>query len=283
MLRHGHLYSPIPWHEVSAKGIHGLYMVCNEAEPPDIIIYYCHGGGFSMGSTYFYLEPLLALLTLLKSHYRNPAIFALEYTLVPEASYPTQLSQTVAGYDHVLSLVHNSVSRICVAGDSAGATLILSLLLRLAQEPDDQTRRPGYATLISPWVTLVSDSNQDTPSDYLNKKSLQLYGSQYAATKENLSDPLVSPGCCVCLDWWARAAPRNGMYIAFGSEEVLGPETRILISRLETSGVKVCVREDAGGIHAWAIASLFLEETIEERIRGMKELAETVALNIRTA
>ena len=282
MVRHGYLYSPIPWHEVSAKGIHGLYIVINATKPPDIILYYCHGGGFSMGSTYFYLEPLLALLTLLKPHYRNPAIFALEYTLVPEASYPTQLSQTMAGYDHVLSLVQNDASRICVAGDSAGATLVLSLLLRVAQEPNGQTRRPGYATLISPWVTLVSNQNRDTSSDYLSKQSLELYGSQYAATKEHLFDPLVSPGCCVSLDRWAQAAPHNGMYIAFGSEEVLGPETKSLISRLKKSGVNVSVREDPSGIHAWAIASLFLEETIEERIKGIRELVKMVAWNIRT-
>ena len=236
-----------------------------------------------MGSAYFYLEPLLALLTLLKSHYRNPAIFALEYTLVPEAAYPTQLSETMAGYDHVLSLVHNDASRICVAGDSAGATLMLSLLLRIAQLPDQQRRLPGYATLISPWVTLVSENNRDTPSDYLSKASLQLYGSQYAGTVENLSDPLVSPGCSADLDWWARAAPRNGMYIAFGSEEVLGPETRTLISRLEKSGVNVSTREDAGGVHAWAIASLFLEDSIEQRVRGMKDLVKMVAWNIRTS
>jgi len=282
MLRHGYLHSPIPWLEVVTKGIHGLYMVHNEYQSPDIVIYYCHGGGFTMGSAYFYLEPLLALLTLLKPHYRNPAVFALEYTLVPEAAYPTQLTQTILGYDHVLALVHNDASRICVAGDSAGATLILSLLLHLAQESDAQKRRPGYATLISPWVTLASDDNRDTPSDYLSKKSLELYGSQYAATEENLSDPLVSPGCCVSLDWLARAAPRNGMYITFGSEEVLAPETRTLISRLEKSGVNISMREDAGGVHAWAIASLFLEESIEQRVRGMKELVRMVAWNIRT-
>lgn len=283
MLRHGYLHSPIPWYEVVTKGIHGLYMAHNENQSPDIIIYYCHGGGFSMGSAYFYLEPLLALLTLLKPHYRNPAVFALEYTLVPEAAYPTQLRQTMAGYDYVLALVHNDASRICVAGDSAGATLMLSLLLHLAREPDAQKRRPGYATLISPWVTLASDDKRDTPSDYLSKESLELYGSQYAATKENLSDPLVSPGCCLCLDWWARATPRNGMYITFGSEEVLAPETRTLISRLEKSGVNISMREDPGGIHAWAIASLFLEESIEQRIQGIKELVKMVAWNIRTA
>lgn len=54
-----------------------------------------------MGSCYFYLEFLLAWVSLLKeAGYRNPAIFSLEYTLVPDAVYPAQLEQTVTGYVH---------------------------------------------------------------------------------------------------------------------------------------------------------------------------------------
>src|SRR3954471_17175012 len=86
-----------------------------------------------MGSSYFYLEFLLSWLSLLKDsgRFQNPAIFALEYTLVPDASYPAQLYQTVAGYEYVLSMIQDP-SKICVSGDSAGATLILSLLLHIA-------------------------------------------------------------------------------------------------------------------------------------------------------
>src|ERR1700722_14709015 len=116
-----------------------------------------------MGSSYFYLEFLLAWLSLLKSSgYRSPAIFALENTLVPAACYPMQLEQSVAGYNHVLSLTQDS-SKICVGGDSAGALLILSLLLRLAHvgrgEIERKSMRPGMAVLISPWVTLVSSKD----------------------------------------------------------------------------------------------------------------------------
>jgi hypothetical protein len=58
-----------------------------------------------MGSSYFYLEFLLSWLSLLcEAGYSNPAIFALEYTLVPDASFPTQLCDTIAGYRHVLSV-----------------------------------------------------------------------------------------------------------------------------------------------------------------------------------
>lgn len=65
-------------------------MVDDESRKPDIVIYYVHGGGFSMGSSYFYLEFLLTWLSVLKSSggFQNPAILSLEYTLVPDACYP---------------------------------------------------------------------------------------------------------------------------------------------------------------------------------------------------
>ena len=237
-----------------------------------------------MGSSYFYLEPLLGLFSLLKSNpqYQRPAVFALEYSLVPDEEYPTQLCQTITGYRHVLSMVSNDASRVCVSGDSAGATLVLSLLLYIAKKGHKQgTCRPGYAALLSPWVTLASEQNRDTPSDYLNAESLHLYASQYAG--ENLFDPLVSPGLCDDLGWLAAAAPAQGLYFSFGSEEVFGPEIRNLIFKLRKSGVSVSVKEEPGGIHAWVIARLFLEDSREERVRGMRELVKAITANIATA
>lgn len=184
----------------------------------DLVLLYLHGGGFSMGSSYFYLEFLIALLSLLRSErseqgersekgrgekgerkLSNPAIFALEYSLVPSATYPTQLHETRAAYDFCRSQVADGdCSRIVVAGDSAGATLVMSLLLSLAREGDAGTAeqedlgrtrresrekkqglRPGFATLISPWCKLVSGDHVDTASDYLNSGSLHLYARQY--------------------------------------------------------------------------------------------------------
>ena len=221
-----------------------------------------------MGSTYFYLEFLLAYLTLLTPHYRNPAIFALEYTLVPDASYPTQLDQTTAGYSHILSRLPNSnSSRICVAGDSAGATLVLSFLLSLSTNKTSasQHQRPGFAALISPWVTLISDRNRNTRSDYLNANSLHLYGSQYAGHPANLSSFLVSPGACTKGSIWANAMPLGGVTIMYGSEEVLGPEIQELVLTLRGAGVGVSVKEEPGGIHAWVVARVFLEGPLEGR------------------
>ncbi|MCJ1482585.1 hypothetical protein MMC06_002751 [Schaereria dolodes] len=234
-----------------------------------------------MGSSYFYLEFLFAYLTLLKAYgYMNPAIFAPEYTLVPDAAYPTQLEEISAGYSYVCSLINDDASKICVAGDSAGATLVLSLLLRIAQSPDSGALRPGYATLISPWVTIVSDGNRDTLSDYLNASSLSLYGSQYASSKANLNSPLVSPGVCKDTTWWAKASPAGGFLFVYGSEEVLAPETRRFIKLLRKSGCAVSAREEPAGIHAWPVVTLFLSDTQEARVKGIKEIVKMVRQHV---
>ena len=233
-----------------------------------------------MGSSYFYLEFLLALVSLLtESGYRNPALFALEYTLVPDASFPTQLQQSMAGYDYVLSITGDA-SRVCVSGDSAGATLILSLLLHIADSPGHEKRRPGYAILISPWISIVSQNNRNTQSDYLNANSLELYGRQYAGSEANLRDPLVSPGTCKDREWWSKACPSAGLSFLYGSEEVLGPETRNLIALLRKSRCHVIAREEPGGIHAWPVATMFLSNTQAERQKGLRDVAKIVKQSI---
>jgi acetyl esterase/lipase len=221
-----------------------------------------------MGSSYFYLEFFLAWLSLLKtSGFRNPAIFSLEYTLVPDKSYPVQLLQTVAGYKHVLSLSRDP-ARICVSGDSAGATLILSLLLYLESITMDtlanitdgkeiRNIRPGLAVLISPWVTLVSPKDKLTAGDYLNPTTLHQYAYQYA-NKALINSSLVSPGNCKNAERWKIASPAKGFFVHYGSEEVLAQEIRDLVVLLKSAGIAVESWEEKGGIHAWPVAALFL-------------------------
>ena len=277
MLRHGYLRSPIYWREVNRNDLKGIYVICDETRRPDIVVYYCHGGGFSMGSAYFYLEFLMAWISLLKeAGYDNPALFALEYTLVPEATYPTQVQQTLAGYKYVLSIVDDP-SHICVSGDSAGATLILSLLLCLSDYTSLRDKMPGLAIIISPWAAIISSKNQNTPSDYLNAETLHLYGSQYIGTKASADDALVSPGRCKDLSWWRRASPTAGWFFIYGAEEVFAPETRDLVDALRKANVDVIRHEEKGWIHAWPVVKLFLCNTQQERQSGLRRIVEVTA------
>lgn len=283
MFRHGIFRSPIFWKEVNRDGLMGIYMIDDETHRPDIVVYYCHGGGFSMGSSYFYMEFLMAWIDLLKAAgYRNPALFALEYTLVPEATYPTQVQEALAGYKYVLSIAPDP-AHIVVSGDSAGATLILSLLLCLSNYTSLRNSLPGLAIPISPWAAIISSKNEDTPSDYLNADSLRLYGSQYVGTKASADDAMVSPGRCQDIGWWRRASPQKGWFFIYGAEEVFAPEARDLVALLRKTGKDVTVHEEKGWIHAWPVVKLFLCNSGKERVSGLQMMVDIVKERIPPA
>lgn len=238
-----------------------------------------------MGSSYFYLEFLLVFVSLLKTTgFRNPAVLALEYTLVPDSSYPTQIHQALAGYQYILSIIQDP-SKVCVSGDSAGGAIILSMLLHLATArkaaenslpiQSIETRIPGMAVLISPWMTLVSPLDKNTQSDYLDAAGLHRYAHQYSG-KISVSDPLISPGNCKDVELWRRASPPRGVFVMYGKEEVFAPEIRGWLGLMKQAGKPCNSREEEGGIHAWPVASLFLSSTKTERLKGLKDIVEHI-------
>jgi acetyl esterase/lipase len=284
MLRHGFRSSPIHWREHTGDGFEGVWIIADPARDPDVVLYYAHGGGFSMGSSYFYLEFLISWLALLRqAGYANPAIFALEYTLVPNASYPTQLQEALAGYRHVLTVARDP-SIVCVGGDSAGAMLVLSMLLHLAKEHSDAgflgkdvtLQKPAFAVLISPWVTLVSPLHKNNTSDYLDVDALHRYGLQYTDNRINPNDIIVSPGSCKDIGWWQLAAPAQGIFITYGEDEVFEPDIKQFTRLLQKAGVIVGSQEEPGGIHAWPVAALFLSRSKEQRLKGLRSLVEKI-------
>ncbi|KAJ2972806.1 hypothetical protein NUW58_g9105 [Xylaria curta] len=256
---------------------------------PDLCVYYAHGGGFSMGSSYFYLEFLLAWLELLKkAGYENPSIFALEYTLVPDDNFPRQLEEAIAGYDHVLSMVGDP-EKVCVSGDSAGATIVLSLLLHIADRDCHadmmgeigkwHLAKPALAVLLSPWVTLVSDRHHNTESDYLDTRHLHIYAEEYTGGTVSSNDCLLSPGQCRDISWWHRACPLHGLFVEYGNEEVFAREIGALVQFLKRGGINITSRGEFGGIHAWPVASLFLSES-DKRLKGLKAIVRDIRENI---
>lgn len=307
MLRHGYLVSPIGWREYAEEGpegFRGTWITADPSKPPDMVMYYVHGGGFALGSTYFYLEFLLAWFTLLQeSGYENPAIFALEYTLVPDKTYPTQVHEVLRGYRHVISAVGNP-RKIVVAGDSAGGTLVLTMLLELGQLNDAWARRqkltkearndsdgqarhwqsasetplPGLAVLISPWTMLISDKHKTNNSDFLDAGQLHEYAMQYAG-REHIKTPTVSPGLTANHHLWAQSSPECGFFVTYGSEEVFAPDIEEFI-RIAVKGAEVDSRREEGGIHAWPVVSMFLASSEEKRFRGLRTLTGAVRKHI---
>ncbi|EJT72642.1 hypothetical protein GGTG_09502 [Gaeumannomyces tritici R3-111a-1] len=286
MLRHGYVRSPVHWREYEEKHFKGVWIVSDPSRRPDVVLYYLHGGGFSMGSAYFYLDFLLAWHHILvESGYSNPAIFGLEYTLVPDACFPTQLDEAIRGYNHVLSMAEDP-SIVVLGGDSAGAALALSLLLHLGRDKsytpgkggtpsgaaEVWTELPAMAVLISPWTTLVSQSQHNTESDYLDVDTLHRFGTNYCGPNHSVDEPLVSPGRCEDRQWLQRAGPAKGVFVTYGEDEVFAPETKRLVKTWQDAGVKVSSLGEEAGVHAWPVASIFISTQKERRLKSLRSI-----------
>lgn len=229
-----------------------------------------------MGSSHFYLEFLLSWLTVLtEAGYSNPAIFALEYSLVPDAVFPTQVQQALAGYDFVLSMARD-VSRVCLSGDSAGATLMLSLLLLRGQDDHWGSQRPRLAAFFSPWVTLVSPHHRNSESDYLTLDRLHQYARQYTAGRVPLDDAIASPGHCHDHSWWRRASPSEGYLCLSGSEEMFGSEIKRWQHLIHQSGCHCKLEVEPNAIHVWPVVAIFLGNSPAERVRGLVRMTNLI-------
>ena len=240
---------------------------------------------------------MATLHLLVEAGWKNPAIFTLEYTLAPNAVYPSQIEESAAGYQHVLDVVQDP-SKVCIAGDSAGGTMILSLLLelgakRLREKGSSNVHLaaesvsnwaesrsvpvPRIAVLISPWVTLTSTLHRESKIDFLDREALWRYAHQYARSKY-IEEVPASPGCCTESALWKASTPQRGFYVVYGNEEVLGPDIDSFLSRIESFGIEHDTLKFTGdcGVHAWPVVSLFLSSTTERRLKGLRSIVREI-------
>jgi len=240
------------------------------------------GGGFVMGSPSFNLEYLMALHSMLRKAFKNPAVFAIEYTLVPTTQYPTQPHEVLNGYAQVLH-VAKSKDIICLMGDSAGGTLALTLLRDLktqqAKHLDILDQLPALVILISPWVTLVSDNHQESASDYVSVSRLHQFAQLYAPDKMRggVLDK-ASPASMIHHNWKAHT-PKFGYIVWQGEDEVLAKDISAMVHHLMELGVPIHVEKRPAGsrsLHVWPIISFFLGGNQERRLEEMRVFAHAI-------
>jgi acetyl esterase/lipase len=166
-------------------GVPGMWVVPREGAVRGTLIY-VHGGVFTFGSPEGHFDVLAQLALAARVQ-----VFAPHYRLAPEHPFPAAIEDCVALY-RALRASGTPAAQIVIAGDSAGANLVLVALLRLR---DAGEALPPAALLISPWVdlTLGSASAQrvDT-ADFMPLDMLRMHAAAYGGGA-SLSDPELSP------------------------------------------------------------------------------------------
>jgi acetyl esterase/lipase len=193
------------------------------------VILYLHGGGYTQAA-----------------NEGSVAVLLVEYTLVPEATYPTQLKEAAAVLAHLIAdhagagagAGARRPSNIFVSGDSAGGNLAMSLLSHLLHPhphvPAVHLQEPlGGALLYSPWVSFSTDypSFDNLLLDVLPPLVLRKWSAMFL-NKANPANPEADPGP-IAGDAYTEAAKNpaswwEGMHrvcshvlVAYGSSEVL--------------------------------------------------------------
>lgn len=157
-----------------------------EGTEVDRVIQYHHGGGFVFGS--------VASHRRIAGHIARAArcrVLSVDYRLAPEHPYPAALDDAVSTY-RWLGHVEPSAT-ISLAGDSAGANLTLSTLIRLRDAGD---KTPSAGILLSPLADLELSGATESATmatDILIDIDLLWRTAAMYAGDAPLGDPLVSP------------------------------------------------------------------------------------------
>src|SRR5262249_42512656 len=139
---------------VNAAGVATLLNSPGSGEPATIL--YLHGGGYISGSAFGY-RPLTRCL----ARAARTRVLVPPHPLAPAPPFPAAVHGAARAYLWMLDQ-GTDAAQVTMAGDSAGAGLVLSLLLTLRHQG---LQMPGAAVLLCPWTDLSTVDRDELPAE----------------------------------------------------------------------------------------------------------------------
>jgi len=228
---------------VKIKEMDGEWISVNRAHMKKYVILYCHGGGYSTGSSLY----ARTLTTKLASS-TSMDVLSFDYRLAPENPYPAAVEDVMKAWDYLMLLGYGARD-VIVAGDSAGGNLALTLVLKLKEQ---ERLLPRGLVLMSPWTDLTSSGkshvNRAEVDPVLNAEYLERMISGYAR-QEDLTSPFISP-----LFGDFKGFPP--VYIQVGDNEVLLSDSVLLHKKLIQANVSAKIDIFKGMWHVFQMSPL---------------------------
>ena len=212
--------------EFEIEGIHGEWTSVNRAHMKKYIILYCHGGGYSTGSSVY-----ARTLTTKLATSTSMDVLCFDYRLAPEHPYPAATQDAMKIWNYLMLLGYGARD-IIIAGDSAGGNLALSMVMKLKQE---NRLLPRGLVLMSPWTDLTSSGKSHITRADIDPVLDEVYINEMIenyAKGENLKDPLISP-----LYGSYEGFPPT--YIQVGDNEILLNDSTMLHKKMVKANVSV--------------------------------------------
>ena len=213
------------------------------------VIFYIHGAGWVFGSakTHDKLVRELAVRT-------NSVVVFPEYSLSPEAKYPTAIEQNYAILQQLPDIAESKgldIHRLTVAGDSVGGNMATVMTIMTKQ-------RSGLPINQQLLYYPVTDSNFETESYnefaegyFLTKEGMQWFWDQYTTDEKERAQITASPLKAMLED--LKGLP--SAMILNGEADVLRDEGEAYARKLRDAGVEVTQVRFQGMIHDFVMVN----------------------------
>ena len=237
------------------------HVPCDElsVNDPERTLLYLHGGGFVAGTprTYHNMCGRLARQT-------RARVWIPDYRLAPEHPFPTPLEDCLSVYR---SLLEGGVDprQLVVAGDSAGGSLTLALLLTLR---DNGEPLPACAITLSPATdaTLSGQSmRENARSDAMLSPTMVEHAASLYLQGADPALPAASP-------LWGEFEGLPPLMITVSESECLRDDALRVADKARKAGVPVELVSRRGLPHVWPV----LVPVVPEASRDIERMARFI-------
>jgi acetyl esterase len=228
------------------------------------VILYIHGAGWVFGNSHTHDRLVREL-----AHRVGAAVVFPNYSLSPEARYPTAVEENFAVAEWIAQHgleVGIDPERMAVAGDSVGGNMAIAVAL-LANE------RGGLSFRQQVLFYPVTDANFDTGSYsefgtgyFLRRDAMQWFWDQYTTNDEQRAEATASP-LLASVEQLAGLPPT---LVITAEADVLRDEGEAFAVKLRQAGVAVTAARFQGTIHDFVMLNALAETAAA---RGAMDLA----------
>lgn len=228
----------VTYEEIDAGGLRAMWCQPKDADPRRVIVY-LHGGGFVVQSLLSHRKLAGHLAKAAQSR-----VLLLDYRQAPEHQYPAQIDDMEQTYTWLLEQGFKP-GEIAFAGDSAGACLALSSVVRLR---DKGHELPAAIVGFSPWLDLEctgASLEANAATDVLVQRALvedmaMAYIGQNCSPSDALANPLYSD-----------LSGFPPVYLTASSHEALVDNAERFAARAKEAGVEVELHLTDGQQHVF--------------------------------